>query len=72
MAYIGVILIWSTTPLAIKWSGDGVGFLFGITSRMILGMLVGLMVAGLFSIPLPWHAEARRTYRPPAWACFSP
>ena len=62
MAYIGVILIWSTTPLAIKWSGDGVGYLFGITSRMILGMLVGLMVAGLFSIPLPWHAEARRTY----------
>ncbi len=62
MAYISVIIIWSTTPLAIKWSGDGVGYLFGITSRMILGMLVGLMVAGLFSIPLPWHAEARRTY----------
>ena len=62
IAYIGVILIWSTTPLAIKWSGDGVGYLFGITSRMILGMLVGLTVAGLFSIPLPWHAEARRTY----------
>jgi drug/metabolite transporter (DMT)-like permease len=62
MAYIGVILIWSTTPLAIKWSGVGVGYLFGITSRMILGMLVGLMVAGLFSIPLPWHAGARRTY----------
>jgi drug/metabolite transporter (DMT)-like permease len=62
MAYIGVILIWSTTPLAIQWSGDGVGYLFGITSRMILGMMTGLMVAGLFSIPLPWHAEARRTY----------
>jgi drug/metabolite transporter (DMT)-like permease len=62
IAYIGVILIWSTTPLAIQWSGGGVGYLFGITSRMILGMLVGLMVAGLFSIPLPWHAEARRTY----------
>ena len=62
MAYIGVIIIWSTTPLAIQWSGVGVGYLFGITSRMILGMLVGLMVAGLLSIPLPWHAEARRTY----------
>jgi drug/metabolite transporter (DMT)-like permease len=62
IAYIGVILIWSTTPLAIQWSGAGVGYLFGITSRMILGMLVGLMVAGLFSIPLPWHAGARRTY----------
>jgi drug/metabolite transporter (DMT)-like permease len=61
-AYIGVILIWSTTPLAIQWSGDGVGYLFGITSRMLLGAMVGLMVAGLFSIRLPWHAAARRTY----------
>jgi drug/metabolite transporter (DMT)-like permease len=62
MAYIGVIIIWSTTPLAIQWSGDGVGYLFGITSRMILGVMAGLMVAGLFSLPLPWHAAARRTY----------
>jgi len=62
VAYIGVILIWSTTPLAIQWSGDGVGYLFGITCRMILGVMVGLMVAGLFNVRLPWHAEARRTY----------
>jgi drug/metabolite transporter (DMT)-like permease len=61
-AYIGIILIWSTTPLAIQWSSDEVGFLFGITSRMILGVLGGLLVAGLFSIRLPWHTEARRTY----------
>ena len=62
VAYIGIILIWSTTPLAIQWSGDGVGYLFGITSRMILGVMVGLMVAGLFNVRLPWHVEARRTY----------
>jgi len=62
VAYIAVILIWSTTPLAIQWSGDGVGYLFGITSRMVLGVVVGLMVAGLFSVPMPWHAKARRTY----------
>ena len=61
-AYIGVILIWSTTPLAIQWSSTEVGFLFGITSRMVLGVLVGLLVAGLFSVPMPWHTEARRTY----------
>lgn len=61
-AYIGVILIWSTTPLAIQWSNDEVGFLFGITSRMILGVVAGLLVALLFSIRLPWHADARRTY----------
>ena len=61
-AYIGVILIWSTTPLAIQWSSDGVGFLFGITSRMIIGVLFGLLIAGLFSVPLPRHANAYRTY----------
>ena len=61
-AYIGIILIWSTTPLAIQWSGTEVGYLFGITSRMILGVLVGLLTAMLFSIKLPWHAAARRTY----------
>ena len=61
-AYTGVIVIWSTTPLAIQWSGEGGGYLFGLTSRMILGVMIGLMIAGLFNIRLPWHATARRTY----------
>ncbi len=61
-AYIGVIIIWSTTPLAIQWSGDEVGYLFGITSRMAIGMLAGLLIVALFRIRLPWHADARRTY----------
>ena len=26
-AYLGIVLIWSTTPLAIKWSSAGAGFL---------------------------------------------
>lgn len=61
-AYISIILIWSTTPLAIQWSGAEVGYLFGITSRMLLGVVVGLLAATLLNIKLPWHAEARRTY----------
>jgi len=61
-AYIGVILIWSTTPLAIQWSGDEVGWLFGITTRMCIGVLTGLLAALAFRIRLPWHAPARRTY----------
>ncbi|MEZ5541615.1 MAG: DMT family transporter [Pseudomonadota bacterium] len=61
-AYIGVILIWSTTPLAIQWSGDEVGWLFGITTRMCIGVFTGLAVAALFRISLPWHTAARRTY----------
>jgi drug/metabolite transporter (DMT)-like permease len=42
MAYIGVIMIWSTTPLAIAWSSEDVGFVFGVTSRMIIGALLVL------------------------------
>jgi drug/metabolite transporter (DMT)-like permease len=62
LAYLGVILIWSTTPLAIQWSGQEVGFLFGITSRMAIGVLAGLTVALVMGIRLPWHAAARLTY----------
>ncbi len=39
-AFIGVVFIWSTTPLAIKWSSDGAGFLFGVGARMLLGLFV--------------------------------
>jgi drug/metabolite transporter (DMT)-like permease len=62
LAYVGVILIWSTTPLAIQWSGQEVGFLFGITSRMLLGVIAGLTIALVTGIRLPWHTAARRTY----------
>lgn len=61
-AYLGIILIWSTTPLAIKWSGEEVGFLFGVTGRMLLGVIAGMLVARLLGVRLPWHARARRTY----------
>jgi len=61
-AYIGIILIWSTTPLAIQWSGDEVGYLFGLTSRMMLGVVAGTLVAALFNIRMPWNSEARLTY----------
>lgn len=43
-AYLGVIVIWSTTPLAIKWSGEGVGFLFGALTRMLLGLACVLLL----------------------------
>ena len=28
LAYIGIIIIWSTTPLAVKWSAEEAGFIF--------------------------------------------
>ncbi len=63
LAYIGVIIIWSTTPLAIKWSGGDSGFLFGVTARMLIGLLVSSLLMMLVSRrSLPWDALARKTY----------
>ncbi len=61
-AFLGVILIWSTTPLAIKWSGEGSGFLFGISARMVLGAVFCLLLMGLLSQPLPRDRRAVSAY----------
>lgn len=39
LAYLGVVLVWATTPLAIKWSSYGISFVMGATARMSLGAL---------------------------------
>ena len=62
LAYIGVIIIWSTTPLAILWSSEGVGFLFGVTSRMVIGAVLALMVAALLGAGMKWHRRAMTAY----------
>ena len=61
-AYLSIILIWSTTPLAIQWSTDGVGFLFALLARMTIGVIVCLLLLKIFRIPLPMHKQARRVY----------
>ncbi len=61
-AYVGVIILWSTTPLAIQWSGDGTGFLFGVASRMTIGAAVALLLVRLLRVVMPWHGKARETY----------
>jgi len=61
-AFTGVILIWSTTPLAIQWSSEGGGFLFAVTARMVLGLIFCLLVIRIAGIDMPWHQRARGTY----------
>jgi drug/metabolite transporter (DMT)-like permease len=61
-AFVGVVLIWSTTPLAIKWSGEGVGFLFGVTGRMVIGLALAMLVLRLMGLRLVWTRRARKTY----------
>jgi drug/metabolite transporter (DMT)-like permease len=61
-AYLGVILIWATTPLAIKWSGEGPGFLFGVTGRMVVGALLALAVARAIGMRLRRGRRAMHAY----------
>ncbi len=61
-AYLGIILIWSTTPLAIKWSGEGAGFLLAISARMFIGAALCYVTLRLLKVALPWHRKAVQTY----------
>ena len=61
-AYLTVVIIWSTTPLAIQWSGIGVGYEFGVAARMTISLLALLLIVRLKGLPLPWNSHARRVY----------
>lgn len=69
-AFLGVVLIWSTTPLAIQWSSEGWGFLFGVSGRMSLGVLVCFVLLRLLKHELPWHRAAVFTYLSAAIGVF--
>jgi drug/metabolite transporter (DMT)-like permease len=62
LSYLTVILIWTTTPLAIKWSSEGAGFVFAVASRMLLGAALGMLVAILLRLKIPWHKSAVKAY----------
>ena len=62
LAFLGVIIIWSTTPLGLKWSGEHVGFLFGVTARMMLGVVVAALLVIALRLPFPLHRKAVRAY----------
>lgn len=61
-SFMMVTLIWSTTPLAIKWSGEGPGYLFGVMGRMVIGLTLLLLVVHWRRGMLPWHRQAVHTY----------
>ena len=62
VAYLGIILIWSTTPLAIQWSTQGTGFAFAVFARMLIGVCVAALLVVVWRIGLPLHQRARRAY----------
>lgn len=61
-AYIGVVLVWTTTPLGIKWSSDGLSFVLGVTARMSIGLACLLLLMLATRQRPPFHSAARWTY----------
>jgi drug/metabolite transporter (DMT)-like permease len=61
-AYLGIILIWSTTPLAIQWSTQGGGFAFAVFARMAIGVALAALLLVVWRIDLPLHRRARYSY----------
>lgn len=61
-AFIGVIIIWSTTPMMIQWSSEGTGYLFGVSSRMLLGVAVSTVLLLALARKVSWQPRAVKTY----------
>jgi drug/metabolite transporter (DMT)-like permease len=61
-AYIGVVLIWSTTPLAIKWSGEGMGFAAALAARTLIGLVLSWLLLRFHGQRLPFERRALHIY----------
>jgi len=61
-AYLGVILIWATTPLGIQWSAQGASFSFAVMARMLIGLAVCLLLLAATRTAFPFTPASRRLY----------
>jgi drug/metabolite transporter (DMT)-like permease len=62
VAYLGVILIWSTTPLGIQWSAQGATFSFAVMARMLIGLAICAVLLRATRTEFPFTQAARQLY----------
>ncbi len=62
VAYLAVLLIWSTTPLGIVWSSETINPTMAVLLRMLIAVALGAMIIFIRKIDLPWHKQAIRLY----------
>jgi len=61
LAFITVLIIWSTTPLAIQWSSVGAPMTSALL-RMLIGVAFCISMLTIFTTGLPLGKGARRVY----------
>jgi len=69
-AYLLMIIIWSTTPLAIKWSSQGVSFITGVSFRMLIGACLATILSLIWYRSIPMHKSACQVYLASAFAIY--
>lgn len=62
IAYLAVLLIWSTTPLGIVWSSESISPSMAVLLRMLIALVLGFIVIKTKKINLPWHSQAIKLY----------
>lgn len=62
VAYLAVLLIWSTTPLGIVWSSETINPTMAVLLRMLIAVVLGSLIIFISKIELPWHKDAIRLY----------
>ena len=70
IAYSLIIIIWSTTPLTIKWSSQDLHFISGVALRMFIGVSLAVLLSLLWYRSIPMHKQARQVYLASAISIF--
>jgi len=65
-----MIIIWSTTPLAIKWSSQGIDFISGLSGRMLIGTTLAVLLSIFWYRHIPMHKQARYIYMTSALSIY--
>ncbi len=61
-AYLGVVMLWSTTPLAINWSLPVGGFAFSLFARMVVGLGCAVVLLHLSGAGFPLQRKVWPAY----------
>ena len=62
VAYLIVVLIWATTPLAIQWSSESVSFSAAVVLRMMLALAFAVVITAALRRPLFSQAGVWKNY----------
>lgn len=62
LAFITCVLVWSTTPLTVKWSSSELDPISGLSFRMLIAALIGTLAVKILAIEIRMDRKAIPTY----------